>query len=266
MKVITTISGNKVVVYKWKSIKIKERYMANTFVDTFRLKASDYDVYDNLKPSCILDLMQDVAGKHADELHCGFKDMVEKNMYWIILRTKFDVIANPKMFSKIDVKTWYKKKGRVDFDREYELVDEDGNVIVRGISKWVAIDSRRRMIVPARNVPFPECDEYEENYPNSVEKLDDFDFENADVYNGKTAFCELDHNRHINNIQYANYVMNALKFDEKEQVISFQIEYVKELELDENFALKYTKIDNEYKVRGYKENGEISFNASLMVK
>ena len=38
----------------------------------YTLRAGDFDKFDRIKPSAVLDLFQDVAGQHAEEIGVGF--------------------------------------------------------------------------------------------------------------------------------------------------------------------------------------------------
>ena len=44
----------------------------------YYLRASDFDKFNHIKPSAVLDLFQDAAGQHADELGVGFDQMIKR--------------------------------------------------------------------------------------------------------------------------------------------------------------------------------------------
>ena len=49
------------------------------FIRYARLRNSDFDCNDVLLPSAVLELFQDIAGEHADEINIGYKDLFAKN-------------------------------------------------------------------------------------------------------------------------------------------------------------------------------------------
>ena len=100
----------------------------NIFEKEFELRISDFDCFDKIKPSVILDFFQDVAGEHADILSVGFNDLIKKDLIWVLVRTKYEVIKEPNLYSKIKIKTWPHPKGRIDFDRDYLILDENNNI------------------------------------------------------------------------------------------------------------------------------------------
>ena len=154
--------------------------MTNSFYEEkFRLRISDFDCFDRLTPCCILDLSQDVAGKHADLLNIGYNDFIKHNRIWVLIRTRFEIIKNPDLYSTLTVKTWPRKKGRVDFDRDTLITDENGNVVCKLQSKWVIIDSNNRKLVLPRQYNYPLDNFLEDKtFDSSFEKLDDFSVEN----------------------------------------------------------------------------------------
>ena len=91
--------------------------MANVYKEKFRLRVSDYDKLDQVLISSILDLCQDVAGKHAIELGVGYDDMIVRDIIWMIIRSKVRIIKNPPFSSNVVVKTWPSAPGRLDMER-----------------------------------------------------------------------------------------------------------------------------------------------------
>ena len=75
--------------------------MNEKYQENFRLRISDFDTFDHLTPHAVLDLFQDVAGKHADLIGVGFDKMIKDNLIWVLLRTKYEVIKNPPLYSTV---------------------------------------------------------------------------------------------------------------------------------------------------------------------
>ena len=238
--------------------------MSNIYSEKFRLRTSDYDKYDHLTPKAILDLFQDVAGKHADYIGVGFDDMIKRDLIWVLVRTKYEVIRYPKLYSTVIVTTWPKKKGRLDFDREYEILDENGDLLIKGISKWVIINVKTRRVSAARDINY-SCDIIDkENFTDSFPKIEDFEIDSAEKYTTYTSFSDLDHNGHVNNINYAKYIVDALKFKEDEIIQKFEINYLKELPFDSKIDLFSKKENSTILCKGKKEE-DISFISKVIL-
>ena len=59
----------------------------------YRLRASDFDKYNRIRLSSVLDLFQDAAGQHADLLGVGFERMLERHYLWVLVRIKLQIIS-----------------------------------------------------------------------------------------------------------------------------------------------------------------------------
>lgn len=240
--------------------------MNEKFSERFRLRISDYNTYDHLTMHSILDLFQDVAGNHADLIGVGFDEMIKQNLIWVLLRTKIVVVKNPKLYDEVIVTTWPKQKGKLDFDREYVITDTDGNILIKGISKWVVVNYQTRRISLARNINYT-CDIIdEENFSGPFEKLPDFDIADCSMYEEKTTFSDLDHNGHVNNANYARFIANAINLKNEDEVQFFEINHIKELSPNSLIKIFYKREEKNIMVKGLLESGETSFIAKVILK
>lgn len=217
----------------------------NIFEKKFILRVSDFSCFDTLKPSAILDFFQDVAGQHADILGIGFDDLIAKDLIWVLLRTKFDIIKNPKLYSEVIVKTWPHAKGKLDFDRDYLITDLDGNELIKGTSKWVIVNYRTRRLTLNSHIEYNCIPLSKKNYEEPFNKLNDFEI-NAGLkcFEYRTLFTDLDHNGHVNNIKFSDMILNALELNSTEEILAFEINYLKELQKDltiKNYVLRNEK-------------------------
>ena len=201
--------------------------MSNSFFkEKFRLRISDFDCHDNLLISTILDLCQDVAGKHADFLNVGYNKMISEDKIWMILRTKFEVIKKVPLYSTVVVKTWPNSPGRVDMDRDYLILSEDEKELyVKVTSKWVVCSYSTRKILRAKEAKF-DLDYYleEKNFNEPFDKIEDFDLLNSKLELTRTTYLDLDHNGHINNVKYGNFIINAIEDLQDKTIKRFQID------------------------------------------
>lgn len=186
---------------------------------------SYFDLNDRLTAKSILSIFQDVATIHAEDIGVGYLTMLDKNLYWVLSRIKFDIIKMPEINQTVIVETWPHVKGRVDFDRDIKISSESGEVLVIGTSKWCVIDTVKRALQRTDNVNF--VGEYclDKNYDTKFEKiiLPDILLDKKFVY--KVGFSDLDHNKHMNNTNYANLVLNTI---DNKTYTHFEINFVSE--------------------------------------
>ena len=236
--------------------------MNESFEKEFYLRTSDFDCRMDLQPSAVLDLFQDVAGEHARALGIGRDAMLESNLIWVIVRARYRVLRTPKQFDRVRVRTWPLPPRRSIFQRDYRITDENQEVIAIGSSEWVVIHSERRRIVPVGDV-YPLKDGFleEHSFLEGFSRLSDFD-----ASGGVTVaprFTDLDVNGHVNNIKYANYVMDAISPTEAERVREFEIEYHREVRGDCPLTVALSRTEGRIDAKGIDADGQRMFTARI---
>ncbi|MBQ9765052.1 MAG: hypothetical protein IJW18_02510 [Lachnospiraceae bacterium] len=234
----------------------------------YRLRTSDFDRYNRMLPATMLDMFQDMAGEHADYIGVGYDKMAEINIFWVLLRVKYEVIERPKLYTNIKASTWPHEPQRAMFVRDYQIADENGTLLVKGSSQWGLVDISTRKIIAPKDVEF-EIDEYypEKNFPEGIKKIRDFEEEEAvkgyEVFSGYT---DIDINGHVNNTKYANYILNAIKLPKEEVIKTFQIDYRKEVKEGEKLIISYVRNENIITCKGCGEDGQLRFMAELTLE
>lgn len=224
--------------------------MEEKLKEFYRLKYLDFTCHDVIAPHGVLDIFQDIAGKHSDSYGMSFQEMMNSNMIWVLLRVKYRVIKNIPLYSKVNAITWPKKKGLVDFDRETIITDMEGNTLIEGISKWVVLDATTRKIIPARHIeyvaPCPDDSLFNERF----DKIKDFSVDNLKKHTYKVEFCDVDHNGHTNNAKYAMMALNAIRLNSNQIIKDFEINFVNETILDDVIDIYYKEENNTFYIKG----------------
>lgn len=240
--------------------------MKNFWQKKYTLRAGDFDKFDRIKPSAILDLFQDAAGQHAEEIGVGFSDMIARKYLWVLTRIKFKIILPPRRYHTVTVKTWPLEPNRLNYRREYCIEDQNGQRLVVGSSEWVVIHSKERKLLSV-----PDLYNLDGDYHNEVmfeEKAKKVrDFENiGEPYVINTGFCDIDVNDHVNNIKYANYVLDAISPKKDDLLEVFQIDYRKEVMQGTQLNIYHNKQDNVILSKGQNNDGDIMFACRIELK
>ncbi len=208
------------------------------FIHTSMVGKNDY-----IRPAAILDLFQDMASLHANQIGVGFDDIVKKNYFWIVSSIEFEQLRQFKSISYVKVKTWPKEKNRLEYIREFTISDLEGNLLVKGISTWVVIDIATRKLTRGDDIIFNGEYSNETNYPNyrrrKIPLLNDNVIKEWDY---KVLATDLDHNGHMNNAKYADIIYNGL-FDDR-SVKNLHISFLHEALLNDNIHVSYYKNDS----------------------
>ena len=230
------------------------------------LRTTDFDKYNQIKPSAVLELFQDAAGQHAEDIGVGFDTMIKKSYLWVLTRIKFRMISNPKRFQTVTVKTWPLMPNRLNYRREYCIEDENGEKLIVGSSEWVVIHSEKRRFISEPNIyPFTDDLLTEKMCEDKLIRVENFETEDVPrIINA--GFSELDINDHVNNTKYANYVMDANTPFESDVLDEFQIDYRKEVLEGTQLEIYSKREANECLAKGLNNNGEIMFACKITYK
>lgn len=229
------------------------------FEKNYVLRTSDFDVYGRIKPAALMDLFQDVAGMHAEELGCGYDALLNKQMLWVLVRNKLEIISSPKIFQSVNVKTWPLMPSRAGFQREYLIEDVDGNVLVKGSSDWVVIHSEKRRFMQARDIyPVDFAFLEKQNFPEKLSKIHDFEL-SGEMYTVKPGFSDIDRNNHVNNTRYASFVLDALVPTNEDKIKTVQIDYRREVVRGSELSIGYVRNGQTLLAKGLNPEGDTMF-------
>ena len=240
--------------------------MKNIWQGEYILRAGDFDKFDRIKPSAVLDLFQDAAGQHAEEIGLGFAQMVERKYLWVLVRVKFEILKAPARYQGVVIKTWPLPPHRLNYKREYSIENKDGDMLIKGSSEWVIIHSDERKLLSVPDLyPFGENFHTEVMFCDKPSKVRDFESQDT-PYIVNAGFSELDINNHVNNTNYANYVLDAVNPEKQDIIKSFQIDYRKEVLAGTKLNVFKERLENVISAKGLNDDGEIMFACKIELK
>ncbi len=231
----------------------------------YPLRQSDFDYNDNIRISAILDYFQELAGIHANKIGVGFNAMVENKIFWVLIRSRFEIYKQPLPNQQIKVTTWPKQKGKIDFDRDYEILSLDGELMVKASSKWVTIDMDTRRIVRSDKINYIG-DHLEKSNFDSLDKLH-IEYANKETKEMTyiVSNSDIDHNRHMNNAKYGDLILNMVTYPANFVIKSFQMEHIKEAKLNDIITVHYFIENNEHNFVGLVSENRC-FNAKIILE
>ena len=113
----------------------------------YTVKLSEIDKNNKVTNKAILSYLEDIGGKHSNIAGYGIFDIPHTHLTWLLLEWKLQVIRRPNYAEKIKVTTWSKNSVRCYAYRDFEIHDNQGNMIVKAASKWVLVDTQKGKIV-----------------------------------------------------------------------------------------------------------------------
>jgi len=194
----------------------------------------------------ILAFLEDIAGIHSDNVGYGVKDIAEKKKAWILMDWKLQVIKRAGFGEKLIVKTWAKTMNKPQFYtyRDFEVYNEQEELIAIATSKWVFLDIEKERIskidleVLKLYNPDDKCvfgvEEIEKiNIPEKFESFTEYQVKRFDI----------DVNRHMHNLNYLNLAYEALPEEiyNTQEFNNVRVTYKHQIKLEDNVKCYYSK-------------------------
>lgn len=182
--------------------------MEAIFSQNYTITDNHIDCFGRLKPSQILYIMQEVAGRHFDRIAMDYDTMKQKGLMWAIIRQKVQVTRIPLRDETLRVETWPMPSTRVAYPRSVVAYDEQGAEVFRSISIWVLMDmNSRAMILPGKSdITVPGTLRGNElAVPNALPAKQLRNHRSRPV-----CFTDLDRNGHMNNTRYLDWIADLI--------------------------------------------------------
>ena len=228
--------------------------MQKTYRKTYQITTNMLDCHDCLKMSTLLDVAQEVAGDHAEELGCGFETMIKQDLIWVIVRNYVEIIKKPINFKEIEVVTYPLKPRFVEFNRETEFYHN---------GELFAVSRSTRMVINIKDFSvkapdfFKGFDDDLGYFKRRIRKLPVIEKSQLQkVKEVDVLYSMLDHNGHMNNTKYVDFYLDI--FRPEFSVKTLQIEYIKQSFLDDKLSLYIKENEGKRYLSGYKDD-ELKF-------
>ena len=214
------------------------------------VKLSEIGKGNKVTNKALLSYLEDIGGIHSNKAGYGIFEIEETHLSWILLEWKLQVIRRPKYAETIKIRTWSKGVVKLYTYREFEIYDEQDNLIVKASSKWILLDIEKGKIVriePELMAKYePELDKevFDKSEFDKVKEPDEYQYEKE--YTVRRA--DIDVNNHMHNLNYIELANEALPEDVYRGALfnEVRISYKKEIKLGETVKCKYAFNNNKH--------------------
>ena len=181
----------------------------------YTVMSSDTDSFYNTRLSLYQELVQEVAGLHANYRGVGISDLQKAGKTWVIARSRMEIYHYGWWQDVLDVETWPQDPVGLNCPRIVRAFNrKDGNPVFFTNTKWAIIDTvkgrplRPKEVTDALILPPKEL-QMDATLPNNQEKFESCDKVLA-VYEPVIHYLDTDVNHHVNNVSYTNWILEAL--------------------------------------------------------
>ncbi len=207
----------------------------------------DVNFSKELTNTSLLSFLENTAGKHSSKVGNCFPEAHT----WMLLSWKVKILKRPKFNEIIRVKTWSRQIEKFYAFRDFEVYDENNEIIIIASSKWIYLDFKKGKIV---KVPQEVADSYDsenicvfEEENKEFQKLKEPEYYQKSI-NFNITRNMIDTNRHLHNIYYLDIVKEVLpeKIYLGKEFSNFEIMYKKEIKYGETPKAFYSQIENKH--------------------
>ncbi|MBQ7764217.1 hypothetical protein IJ384_02485 [bacterium] len=211
----------------------------NDYKENITVKYSEIDHNKAMKPFALLNFLQDIASKNAEDYGFGYSYMNPKNYAWFLIKYRMEFEDYPFDVQDLVLKTEPRGYNRLFAFRDFELFKGE-KLLGRVHSMWSVVDIESRSMVAVSNA-IPD-----NPYMVAFEKReDDLSFSKIaplTSFNLKQEFevryNDIDVNGHANNGNYIVWAFEPLSYEFKtnHKIKNIDMVFKKEAKLGENLT------------------------------
>lgn len=188
----------------------KEGLIATPYLYETDVTYPDVGFDNRLNHRGLLRILQEAAAIASDERGYGLKDTPRTKVCWILSGWRAELVAAPAWRSRLRVETWPRSMDGFFSERDF-LVWHGEELAARGTSKWVLVSAETGRLTRVtdevrRAYDLEDRTLYSEPLPANGRPAPDA----AVTYETTAGRRDIDTNRHVNNIHYLDYALEAL--------------------------------------------------------
>ena len=208
-----------------------------------------------------MDTLQEAAIAHSAQAGYGVNDIPNTHLAWLLLNWKVEIKSYPILNDNITVKTWPRIFDKLYSYRDFEVYDENNNLIAIASSKWFAIDTeskRIRKLTPEITEAYGGITQkqvFESAFNEKIEVPEELKLK----FNYTIQRRDLDTNGHVNNLHYIDYAFETIDEDiyNNTTFTNFEIIYKKEIKPNDTINCYYSFENNKHIVIVKNEDNSI---------
>ena len=208
----------------------------------FEVYYSDVDKDNRLKVCSLFNIFQEMGCMHSDYAGYGLKDIPNTHVAWLVTNWKAQIIRYPSWNEKIHVVTWSRHEDSIYAYRDFEVLDENNNMIAKCSSKWVLVNTETGRLEKLSSTIADSFEpESKQVFNNPIDRLKE-PTNSTTVFSYKVLRRDIDTNKHMNNNNYLQIALEALPENNVSAPISFvEIMYKHPAMLGDTISCLYYK-------------------------
>lgn len=187
--------------------------MSNIYSKNHTIACYEADANQLMRPTAMLDLMQEAANVNATALKFGYDELKESNTAWVLSRMHVRFEKMPFWRQEVNIKSWHKGVAKLFYLRDFILSDSNGNPMITATTSWLIIDlNTRRLVRNSDLATSPEkCTQQDAIVEPADKVVVPVDIEPELARKHPVTWSEIDTMGHVNNVKYVAWAIDAVK-------------------------------------------------------
>jgi acyl-ACP thioesterase len=167
------------------------------------------DANKKMRPTVLMDLLQDIAAEHAARIGIGVDDLAKKGLAWFAAKFHIKIKRLPHWQEQLKIQSWLSGRQKLFALRDIQIIDKDKQAIVLASSGWLVIDvEKKRPQRPDRSLGEVPC--YEKRViETTFDELPEPKIVNVEK-EFEPTFNMIDANDHVNSTAYLMWAIEAM--------------------------------------------------------
>ncbi len=204
--------------------------MQAIFEQTYFLTPAECNPQGRMPITLLINRLIEVATLHANMIGIGYASLVEYNETWVLSRVATEMTRYPGVNDNYTIRTWISSISRLFSERDFEILDGDGNTIGHARTVWAVLNTITRSVADISRMEWvkeliPAHRTCPVDKPSRPRALTDYRSEHY-----RFTYCDIDFNRHVNSSRYIELLLNqwSLDFHDRNRLTRFEIAYMHE--------------------------------------
>lgn len=234
----------------------------NNKVGTYNFVAEPFhvDFTGHLTMGVLGNHLLNCAGFHAAERGFGIAELHENHYTWVLSRLAIELDEMPCRYEPFSVQTWVENVYRLFTDRDFAILNKDGQPVGYARSVWAMISLETRKPADLLTLHGGSITDYISDKECPIEKPGRIKVtQDTPVATYQAKYSDIDINGHVNSIKYIEHILDLFTMDtfKEKRIKRFEMAYVAESYYDDLllFYMEEKEVDVvDIEVR--KNNGE----------
>jgi len=211
------------------------------WIGEIQVDPADVDFQQKWKPSAFYLVMQNVASRHATQLGYSLEQVFDRNLMWVMARSKIRFYEFPRLGQKVTVETWPKgERQKIFFMRDFIFRNASGSKLAAITSAYVVINTLTRRVLPpqtlVKDMPLNNSQHALDEDLEKISILEDV----RQCYDLQVGYSAVDLMQHVNNARYIEWIADCFALDQYQssQMEWLQTNFIHEVKAGQQVSMR----------------------------